>query len=96
MSDSFESVAMTELRAKGRGREKGVILHGIVWAAMSAFLALVWLLTGASFPWFVFPVAATAIPLVIHAAAVQLSGPTPEELAARRAMRQLGPGDDDW
>lgn len=45
-------------------------LHGALWASVNGFLLVVWLLTGAGFPWFLFPALGWGIPLAMHATIV--------------------------
>jgi hypothetical protein len=42
-------------------------IHATLWASVNAFLVVVWLLTGAGYPWFLFPALGWGIPLALHA-----------------------------
>ncbi|HUQ39131.1 MAG TPA: 2TM domain-containing protein [Acidimicrobiales bacterium] len=96
MTDDFEAAALAELEAKAASRGKSLAFHAATWVALNAFLVLIWLLTGAGYPWFLFPAGATAIPLALHATAVRLSGPDENQRMVERARRRaIGTG-DDW
>lgn len=50
-------------------------IHGAAWFATNAFLFMVWLLAGAGFPWFLFPLFGWGIAVAIHGTAVYGSAP---------------------
>jgi hypothetical protein len=90
--DEFGRQAQVEWRARRASRRRIVWLHAIVWAAVNLMLFGIWRVTGADFPWFVFPLLATAVPLTVHAGAVfVLRGPD-DVIHAQEARRhrQLG------
>lgn len=68
-----------------------------IWLALNAFLCMIWAVTGADFPWFLFPLGATAIPLAIHGAVA--NAPVNREAIARelerRERKELAALDDD-
>jgi hypothetical protein len=51
------------------GAQRGFQIHATVWFAVNAFLAMIWLITGAGFPWFLIPAAGWGIGLAAHATA---------------------------
>jgi hypothetical protein len=63
------------------GAQRGFQIHATVWFAVNAFLAMIWLITGAGFPWFLIPAAGWGIGLAAHATAAY--------------TRPIGTGDDD-
>lgn len=76
--------------------QRGFQMHAVTWAAVNAFLFLVWLLTSAGgFPWFLFPAGGWGIALAIHAvAAFGNPGGDGDELVPGRANRPLPPAED--
>ena len=50
-------------------------VHGAAWFAVNAFLFMIWLVTGAGFPWFLFPLFGWGIAVAIHATAVYGGAP---------------------
>lgn len=71
-------------------------IHATVWFSVNAFLFMIWLITGAGFPWFVFPAMGWGIALAIHATSAYTTpigpaGSDDDELdAGDPATRQLG------
>jgi glucan phosphoethanolaminetransferase (alkaline phosphatase superfamily) len=49
------------------GNQRAFQIHATVWFAVNAFLFLIWLITGAGFPWFLIPAAGWGIGLAAHA-----------------------------
>jgi hypothetical protein len=73
------------------GAQRGFQIHAAVWFSVNAFLFLIWLLTGAGFPWFLIPAAAWGIGLAAHATAA-FTAPIrhDDELEAGPEPRSLG------
>jgi hypothetical protein len=67
--DEFARAAFREQEARRIRRRRAFWLHFAVWAATNIFLVVVWALTGAGFPWFLFPLFGWAIGLVAHGVA---------------------------
>ena len=67
-------------------------IHAAVWFSVNAFLFLIWLITGAGFPWFLIPAAGWGIGLAAHATAAFTAPPRhdDDELEAGPPMRGLG------
>ena len=63
------------------GVQRAFQIHATVWFAVNGFLFLIWLITGAGFPWFLIPAAGWGIGLAAHATAAY--------------TRPIGPADDD-
>jgi hypothetical protein len=59
----------------------------IVWAAISVFLFVIWLLTGRGYPWFVIPIGAWAIVIVAHAAFAFVLR-SPEDILLEREQQE--------
>jgi hypothetical protein len=66
-------------------------IHAAVWFAVNAFLFVIWLITGAGHPWFLYPALGWGIGLAVHATATFSSPPVDDdELEAGPAPRPLG------
>jgi hypothetical protein len=66
--DAFELEVDEEVASRRHAELTGVRVHAVTWGAVNAFLFMIWLVTGADFPWFLFPAGGWGIPLAIHAA----------------------------
>lgn len=55
MTDEMSEEQIYEEAKKRVEEKKGFRIHATAYVAVNAFLALIWWLTGAGFPWFVFP-----------------------------------------
>ncbi len=70
-------------------------VHASVWFAVNALLFVIWLVTGAGFPWFLFPALGWGVGLAAHATAtytrpIGRGGDDDDELDAGPPPRQLG------
>ena len=63
------------------GAQRGFQIHATVWFAVNAFFFMIWLITGAGFPWFLIPAFGWGIGLAAHATAAY--------------TRPISAGDDD-
>lgn len=76
------------------GAQRGFQIHATVWFAVNAFLAMIWLITGAGFPWFLIPAAGWGIGLAAHATAAYTrpisAGDRDDELEPGETYRGLG------
>ena len=90
--DEFARQAVTEWEAERSSRRRVVALHAIVWGAVNLLLFVIWLTTGAGFPWFVFPLFGWLVGLAAHAAGVYVLRTPDDVVLAREAARrrQLG------
>jgi len=66
MTDEMSEEQIYEEAKKRVEEKKGFRIHAIAYIAVNAFLALIWWLTGAGFPWFVFPLGGWGIGLLFH------------------------------
>jgi hypothetical protein len=79
MSDAFERAAareealQTERRheRRGRGARTGFRIHATTFVAVQVMLVVVWLVTGAGYPWFLYPLAGWAVGLAAHFASIR-------------------------
>src|SRR3954451_12950706 len=88
--DDFARAAFREQEAKRILRRRVFYLHLSIYLMTNLFLVVIWALTGAGFPWFVFPLFGWGIGLVAHGAAAFLLA-DPEEIVLRREKKRRGP-----
>lgn len=87
--DEFSQQAFAEWQAGRSVARRGVWMHGIVFAAVNLLLIVIWAVTGAGFPWFVFPLFGWLIGLAAHAASVYVLR-TPDDEVFLRELRRRG------
>lgn len=68
--DAFARAAAREQAQHRHARRRGLQIHATVWLAVNLLLIVTWALSGAGYPWFVFPLLGWGIGLAAHAAAV--------------------------
>jgi len=74
MSDAFERAAARaeeesarrRREKSARGQRKGFRIHATVYVAVNLMLVLIWAVTGAGYPWFLFPLAGWGVGLAAH------------------------------
>jgi len=79
MSDAFERAAEraeAETRRRrqeraARGNRASFRIHATVFVAVQLMLVVVWALTGAGYPWFLFPLFGWGIGLAAHFASIR-------------------------
>ncbi len=86
--DEFSRQAFAEWEASRSVRRRGVWMHGIVFAAVNLLLIVIWAVTGAGFPWFVFPLFGWLIGLSAHAASVYVLRTPDDEVFLRELDRR--------
>lgn len=64
--DDFARAAFREREARQILRRRVFYLHVAIWASTNVFLVVIWALTGAGYPWFLFPLLGWSIGLVAH------------------------------
>ena len=70
--------------------KKGFRIHAIAYMAVNAFLVLIWWVTGAGFPWFVFPLGGWGIGLLFHGLGVYVfSEPHDDRRAIEREAEKI-------
>ncbi len=85
--DEFSRAAFREREARLIKKRRVFILHLSVYVMTNIFLFVVWLMTGAGYPWFIFPLGGWAIGLVAHfVAALLLSDP--DDIVMERELRR--------
>jgi 2TM domain-containing protein len=79
MSDAFERAAQRAEEAHeqrrserfARGQRAGFRIHATVFVAVQLMLVVVWGLTGAGYPWFLYPLFGWGVGLAAHFAAIR-------------------------
>ena len=92
--DDFARAAFRETEAKQILRRRIFLLHLAIYVATNLSLVVIWALTGAGYPWFVFPILGWGIALVAHGAVAYLLS-DPEEIVLRREQQRLAAGHQD-
>jgi hypothetical protein len=85
--DEFGKAALRERQAVRIARRQWFWLDLIVWAAISVFLFVIWVLAGGGFPWFVIATGAWAIVVAAHAAFAFLLR-SPEDILLQREQKE--------
>jgi len=92
--DDFARAAFREAEAKQILRRRVFLLHLAIYVATNVSLIGIWALTGAGYPWFVFPILGWGIGLVAHGAVAYLLS-DPEEIVLRREQQRLAAAQQD-
>lgn len=87
--DEFTREALAERRAVRAARQRVVWMHAVLWLTVNLLLVVIWAVTGAGFPWFVFPLLGWLIGLAAHAASAYLVH-SPEDLMLSREADRPG------
>lgn len=69
MKDMSSGMSEEELYSQARKRveeKKGFYIHFALYIAVNIMLVIIWVVTGAGFPWFVFPLAGWGIGILFH------------------------------
>lgn len=82
--DEFAREALAERAARRAARQRVFWLHALLWLTVNLLLVVAWAVTGAGFPWFVFPLLGWLVGLVAHGAGVFLLR-SPQDLMLNRA-----------
>mgnify|MGYP000052916905 CR=1 FL=1 len=85
--DEFSRQAFAEWEYARGARRRGVLMHAVIWATVNLLLVVIWAVTGAGFPWFVFPLFGWLIGLVADAASAFLER-SPDDEAFLRELRR--------
>ena len=85
--DDFGRQALTEWQGRRSSRRRGVAMHAVLWGSVNLLLVVVWKVTGAGFPWFVFPLMGWFVGLAAHAATVYVLR-SPDDAVMARALRE--------
>jgi hypothetical protein len=92
--DDFARAAFREAEARRILRRRVFLLHLSIYLATNFSLVVIWALTGAGYPWFVFPILGWGIGLVAHGVVAYLLS-DPEEIVLRREQQRLAAAPHD-
>jgi uncharacterized membrane protein len=85
--DEFGELAAREREAKRIARRQWFWLDAAVFVTTQLFLFVIWILTGAGVPWFIFPLFGWGILLAAHAVYAFVIR-APEEIMIEREVRK--------
>jgi hypothetical protein len=88
--DEFAEMAGREREARRIARRQWFWLHAAVYVPIQLILFVIWIATGAQFPWFAIPLLGWGIILAVHGVSA-LVMETPEEIMIERAARAEQP-----
>jgi hypothetical protein len=66
MSTEMSEQEIYEQAKKRVEEKKGFFIHFSVYIGVNIFLVIIWAVTGAGFPWFVFPLGGWGIGILFH------------------------------
>lgn len=87
--DEFGEMAAREREARRIARRQWFWLHFAVYATTQAFLIIVWALSSATYPWYIFPLFSWGILIAAHAVFAFVVK-TPEEIMIEHEARESG------
>lgn len=87
--DEFGELSLREREARRIARRQWFWLHLAVYVMIQAFLFVIWLLSSASYPWFIFPLFGWGVFVSAHAVYAFVVR-DPEEIMIERSVRQAG------
>ena len=90
--DEFGEMAAREREAKRIARHQWFWLHAAVFVTTELFLFVIWVLSDAEFPWFIFPLFGWGIFLAAHAVYAFVIRAPEEIMIEREARREPGAG----
>jgi uncharacterized membrane protein len=85
--DDFGELSLREREARRIARRQWFWLHLAVYVMIQVFLFVIWLLSSASYPWFIFPFFGWGVFVAAHAVYAFVVR-DPEEIMIERAERQ--------
>ena len=87
--DEFGELANREREAKRIARHQWFWLHFAVFAMVQVFLIVIWALSSAIYPWYIFPLFGWGIFVAAHAVYAFVVR-APEEIMIEREARRVG------
>ncbi|MBA3540875.1 MAG: 2TM domain-containing protein [Deltaproteobacteria bacterium] len=85
-----EEPELTEVARRRVQARTGFAIHVLMFVAANAGLIVIWRLTGASYPWFVWPLLGWGVLVVVHAVVLLIGPDTPrEDRAIERELSRL-------
>jgi hypothetical protein len=89
--DDFALAAFREREARQILRRRAFYVHLAVYVAVQVMLVGIWALTGAGFPWFLFPLLGWGVGLAAHGAVAMLLA-NPEDIVLEREEKRRAAG----
>lgn len=86
--DDFARAAFREREARRILRRRAWWIHLAVYLATNVALVVIWALTGAGHPWFLYPIVGWGIGLAAHGASAFLLA-SPQDIVLEREQRRL-------
>lgn len=86
--DDFANAAFREREARRVLRRRAWWLHLAVYVTTNVFLVVIWAMTGAGHPWFIYPLLGWGIGLAAHGVAAFLLA-SPQDIILEREQRRL-------
>lgn len=86
--DEFTRAASLERQARRSARRRVFWLHVVVWAAVNLLLVVVWAVTGAQFPWFLFPLFGWLVLVAAHGGAAYVLQDPDDAIVGREVARR--------
>ena len=90
--DDFALAAFREREAKQIWRRRAFFVHAAIFGAVNALIFTIWVLAGAGFPWFLFPLMGWGVGLVAHGASAYLLS-DPNDIVLEREQRRMAERD---
>lgn len=87
--DEFGELSLKERQAKRIARRQWFWLHLAVYLTIQVFLIIIWALSSASYPWFIFPLFGWGVFVAAHAVYAFLIR-DPEEIMVECAAKEEG------
>jgi hypothetical protein len=88
--DDFGEMALREREARRIARRQWFWLHFAVYVTVQVFLVIVWTLSDASYPWYIFPLFGWGIVVAAHAVFAFVVR-HPDEILIERARKEQAP-----
>ena len=88
--DEFGELALREREAKRIVKRQWFWLHFAVFVTLQIFLFVIWIMSDATYPWFIFPLFGWGVPIAAHAVYAFVIQ-DPEEIIVERMMRKEDP-----
>ena len=89
--DDFAQAAFREREARQILRRRAFYVHFAIYVAVQIMLVGIWALTGAGFPWFLFPLLGWGVGVAAHAAVAMLLA-NPEDIVLQREEKRRAAG----
>lgn len=86
--DDFAQAAFREREARMILRRRAFWVHFSIYLVTNVALVVIWAMTGADYPWFVFPIIGWGIGIAAHGATAFLLA-SPQDLVLEREQRRL-------